>query len=105
MLGSHKDLVCSSDLEEAGLPGSWPSLPGSQTLAAATGLRSHCASSLIPAPGRAPAWGWGWGLCQAVEGSVVLCSGIQWQPWTRNLLGTTWPREQEVCTLWAFRKG
>lgn len=36
---------------------------------------------------------------------VVLDSqGIQWQPWTRSLLGTTWPGEQETCTLWAFQR-
>lgn len=49
-MGSHKDLVCSSDLEEAGLPGSWPSLPGSQTLAAATRFCSPAASPLVAPP-------------------------------------------------------
>ena len=83
VLGSHKDLVCSSDLEEAGLSGGWPSLPGSQTLAAATRFCS-LAASLPPAlpleelqlgtrgGGRARLW--------RARGPVL--TGIQWQPWT-----------------------
>ena len=46
-MGSHKALVCSSDLEEAGLPGSCPYLPGSQTLPAAT---RFCSPATSPPP-------------------------------------------------------
>ena len=36
---------------------------------------------------------------------MVLCSqGSSGSPGPGNLLGTTWPREQEVCTLWAYGK-
>lgn len=102
--GSHKDLVCSSDLEEVGLPGSWPPCLVPRPWLLPPDFAVLLLSSQ-PRPWKSSSLGVGWGLCQAVEGSVVPCSqGSSGSPGPGDLLGTTWPREQEVCTLWAFGK-